>query len=88
MTIPECSIEKSASTLVDIFGDAAPAQARERMDEYQQDVYKDGYRFWLAVAVAATKLLVQERSRNSRQSLVENTGAPVPLHAKMVRGHG
>ena len=54
MTIPACSIEKSASVLVDIFGDRAPACARERMDEYQQSDYKDGYRFWLAVAEAAT----------------------------------
>ncbi len=88
MTIPECSIEKSASALVEIFGDEAPAHARERMDEYQHSVYKEGYQFWMAVANAATELLDQERGRNSQQSPLENTGAPVSLHAKMLRGHG
>lgn len=88
MTIPACSIEKSASVLVEFFGDEAPARARERMDEYQQGDYKDGYQFWLAVGNAATKLLDQERGRNRRQSAVENTGVPVSLHAGMLRGHG
>ncbi len=88
MTIPECSIEKSASVLVGIFGDHAPACARERMDEYQHSDYKEGYRFWLAVTNAATKLLDQERARNSRQSGLENTGAPVSHHAELLRGHG
>ncbi len=88
MTIPACSIEKSASMLVDIFGDRAPACARERMDEYQPGDHKDGYQFWLAVANAATRLLDRERAGNARQSALENTGAPVSLHAKMLRGHG
>ncbi len=88
MTIPECSIEKSASVLVEIFGDEAPARARERMDEYPQNVFKDGYKFWLAVANAATELLDQERGKISQQSSLENTGAPVSLHSKMLRGHG
>ena len=88
MTIPACSIEKSASVLVGIFGDQAPACARERMAEYQPSDYKQGYRFWLAVANAATKLLDQERGRNSRQSALENTGAPMSLHAELLRGHG
>jgi hypothetical protein len=92
MTIPECSIEKSASVLVDIFGDAAPAHARERMDEYQPGVYKDGHQFWLAVAHAATKLLDEGRARDVRKSPLENTGAntgaSVPLRPSMVRGQG
>lgn len=79
MTIPACSIEKSASVLVDIFGDRAPACARERMDEYQPGDDKDGYRFWLAVANAATGLLDRERAENARQSALENTGAAAPL---------
>ncbi len=79
MTIPACSIEKSASMLVDIFGDRAPACARERMDEYQPGDHKDGYQFWLAVANAATRLLDRERAGNARQSALENTGASVPL---------
>ncbi len=88
MTIPECSIEKSASALVEIFGDEAPAHAHERMDEYQHSVYKEGYQFWMAVANAATELLDQERGRNSQQSPFDATGAPAPLNAKMLRGHG
>ncbi len=88
MTIPERSIEKAASVLVEIFGDEAPARARERMDEYPQNVFKDGYRFWLAVANAATKLLDQERGKISQQYPLENTGAPMSLHGKMLCGHG
>ena len=90
MTIPECSIKKSASVLVDIFGDAAPAHARERMDEYEPSVRKEGRRFWSAVADAAAKLLEQERAlaRGTRQTGLENTGAAVPLHARILRGHG
>ena len=88
MTIPECSIEKSASVLVDIFGDEAPARARERMDEYPQNVYKDGYGFWLAVANAATRLLEQERGKISQQSSLEYTSVPVSLHGSILRGDG
>ena len=88
MTIPACSIEKSASVLAEIFGDEAPARARERMDEYHQSEYKEGYQFWLAVAHAATELLDRERGRNARRSGLENTGAAVSPHAKMLRGHG
>ncbi len=62
MTIPACSIEKSASTMVDIFGLAAPAIARERMTEYPPGNHKEGYRFWLAVAHAAADLLDRERA--------------------------
>ncbi len=79
MTIPACSIEKSASVLVDIFGDRAPACARERMDEYRPGDTKDGYKFWLAVANAATGLLDRERAGNRQKTALANTGAPVPL---------
>lgn len=88
MTIPDCSIEKSASVLVDIFGDRAPAHARERMDEYPQNVSKDGYRFWLAVAKAATRLLDRERAGNAQRSADQITGAPVSLPAEILPGHG
>lgn len=88
MTIPECSIEKSAAVLVDIFGDQAPAQARERMDEYRRGVYKEGYRFWSAVAQAATKRLDQKRAGNAQRSPDKNTGAPVPLRVEILPGHG
>ena len=77
MTIPACSIEKSATLLVDMFGDRAPACARERMEEYRPGDDKDGYRFWLAVAFAATGLLDRERAGSARQSARENTGAAV-----------
>ncbi len=77
MTIPACSIEKTASVLVDMFGDRAPACARERMDEYRPGDTKDGYKFWLAVANTATGLLDRERAGNARQSALENTGAAV-----------
>lgn len=79
MTIPACSIEKSASVLVDMFGDRAPACARERMDEYRPGDAKDGYKFWLAVANAATRLLDRERAGNHQKTALANTGAPVPL---------
>ena len=89
MTIPECSIEKSASVLVDIFGDAAPAHARERMDEYEPGARKEGRRFWSAVAEAAARLLERDReqepAQSARQTGFESTGAPVPLHARILR---
>ena len=88
MTIPECSIEKSASVLVDIFGDQAPAHARERMNEYPQNVSKDGYRFWLAVAKAATRLLDRERAGNAQRSAEKITGAPVSPQVEFLPGHG
>lgn len=65
--------------LVDIFGDRAPACARERMDEYRPGDAKDGYKFWLAVANAATGLLDRERAGNRQKTALANTGAPVPL---------
>ena len=77
MTIPACSIEKSATLLVDMFGDRAPACAFERMDEYRPGDDKDGYKFWLAVANAATGLLDRERAENARQSALEYPGAAV-----------
>ena len=67
MTIPACSIEKSASVLTGIFGDEAHARARERMDEYRHSDGKEGYKFWLAVAEAATRLLDRERASSARQ---------------------
>ncbi len=88
MTIPACSIEKSASVLTGLFGDEAPARARERMDEYRHSDGKEGYKFWLAVAEAATRLLDRERGRNARRSRPENTGAPVSPHGEMLPGHG
>jgi hypothetical protein len=59
MTIPDIAIEKSASGLVEIHGDAAPARARERMAEYKQGYYKEGCKFWSAVATEATRLLAR-----------------------------
>lgn len=84
MTILPISIEKSASTLVGIFGDAAPAHARERMEEYDGDVGKDGYRFWLAVADEAVELLEQERAVRRGQAFMSrklpapNRSMPLP----------
>jgi len=61
MTIPPISVEKSAETLVDIFGAGAPAHARERLAKFDGDAGKHGYRFWSAVANEALMLLERER---------------------------
>ena len=60
MTIPPISVEKSAETLVYIFGDLKPAHACERMAEYEGAAYKHGCRFWIAVANETEKLLERE----------------------------
>lgn len=87
MTISESSIRKSASALVELFGDEAPAQARARMDEYPQGVAKDGYRFWLAVADAASRELEQERARSAGRSAGESAGVFASLRARLLREH-
>ena len=57
----EGDIEKSARALVELFGDGAPQRARDRAGEYRPEDSEDGPKFWLAVADAAEKLLVQDR---------------------------
>ena len=92
MTIPDIAIEKAASGLVDIHGDAAPAWARERMEEYKphdfSGDYKEGYKFWSAVAKEATRLLERERARIPQKSRHKNADTSLPNHPDIVPGHG
>ncbi len=62
MTIPVVAIEKSASSLVDIYGEAAPVWARERVAEYESDVSREGCKFWSAVEAETVRLLARERA--------------------------
>lgn len=88
MTISENSIGQTADVLIDIFGDAAPAAARERMADYPGGSEMDGWRFWSAVAEAAESQLERARALEESRPSRGPAGAFGALRALLPRGHG